>query len=347
MTTLKPAILTLLSAIAVITSCFTNATIKLSMPIDCIYGKNCFIQNYYDLGSDATRAYKDYKCGSATYKAHNGVDFRILDYVQLKKNVEVLAAADGTVKALRNNEPEFIFYHNKKIAELNSKECGNGVVITHADNYETQYCHLKKNSIVVKGNQKVKAGDLIGIVGMSGATEFPHLHLSLRKNNINIDPFSNQSLKSININYNCNNNTDSSLWDEKTKKILAYKPTAILNFHATDQQPKEDNARFGGCRSDSIDHQSDKIILWADIINIQKNDQVIFNIKDGQNQEVFNNTIVLNKRYAQYFIYSGKKLDNLKLKNTQYTANIFIIRNEKIVDSKKIIILKNSLPSES
>jgi len=59
---------------------------------------------------------------------------------------------------------------------VKGKECGNGVVITHGDGYETQLCHLKQASIIVQKGDQVKKGDILGFVGTSGASEFPHVH---------------------------------------------------------------------------------------------------------------------------------------------------------------------------
>ena len=66
---------------------------------------------------------------------------------------------------------------------------GNAVVITHADGFDTIYAHLRKGSVAVKKGDSVKRGQRIGSVGLSGLTEFPHLHFEVRFNRSVTDPF--------------------------------------------------------------------------------------------------------------------------------------------------------------
>ena len=51
---------------------------------------------------------------------------------------------------------------------------GNCVKINHGFNYETLYAH--KSKILVREGQKVKRGDVIGLVGSTGKSTAPHLH---------------------------------------------------------------------------------------------------------------------------------------------------------------------------
>ena len=63
---------------------------------------------------------------------------------------------------------------------------GNLVSLDHGFGMETQYGHLAK--ILVKNGQKVKRGDVIGLVGNTGLSTGPHLHYMIKSNNRAIDP---------------------------------------------------------------------------------------------------------------------------------------------------------------
>src|SRR5574340_591175 len=70
------------------------------MPLNCEYGKTCFIQNYVDHDPGPGRA--DYRCGRLSYDGHHGTDFRLRDEVDMERGVYVVAAAPGVVKAIRD-----------------------------------------------------------------------------------------------------------------------------------------------------------------------------------------------------------------------------------------------------
>ena len=88
---------------------------------------------------------------------HNGIDFR------LTRDKKIFAAHNGIVKIARFN-----------------KVAGNMIkIFSESGNYRTRYLHL--SNIMVQVNQKVKAGDLIGLGGDTGtACRGPHLHFDLR-----------------------------------------------------------------------------------------------------------------------------------------------------------------------
>ena len=63
---------------------------------------------------------------------------------------------------------------------------GNTIVIDHGLGVMSFYLHLSK--INVKVGDSVTRGQIIGLSGDSGYTMGPHLHLSIRINNVSIDP---------------------------------------------------------------------------------------------------------------------------------------------------------------
>ncbi len=57
---------------------------------------------------------------------------------------------------------------------------GNCIAIQHADSSISIYGHLKQNSSKVKKGDTVKAQQVIGQIGVSGSSFFPHLHFEIR-----------------------------------------------------------------------------------------------------------------------------------------------------------------------
>ncbi len=64
---------------------------------------------------------------------------------------------------------------------------GLSVVIDHGGAIHSMYFHLDK--ILVKEQQQVRRGELIGHVGSTGRSTGPHLHLGIRINGARVDPF--------------------------------------------------------------------------------------------------------------------------------------------------------------
>ncbi len=54
------------------------------------------------------------------------------------------------------------------------------MLIDHDGGWQTQYCHMKKGSIRVREGDAGAVGTPLGEVGLSGMTEFPHVHFTVR-----------------------------------------------------------------------------------------------------------------------------------------------------------------------
>ena len=185
-----------------------EAGLKLGKVLDCTFGEKCWIARYSDRARGKDKA--DYQCGRRTQNNHKGTDFAVANFGEMKRGVAVLAAADGTVLRTRNNMQDISVLETGQ-QSVKNKECGNAAIIEHVSGYTTQYCHMRQGSVSVKPGDQVKAGDKIGLLGLSGDTEYPHMHLNVRKDGKRIDPFDGQRL-----NTSCNSgNGSESLWKEQ------------------------------------------------------------------------------------------------------------------------------------
>jgi hypothetical protein len=194
--------------------------IVLDLPLACTVGETCAIQQYVD--HDPSAAARDYQCGTLSYDGHNGTDFRLPTLAVQRAGVDVLAAAPGVVLRLRSDMADVPIAERGAVA-LGNRLCGNGVVIAHAGGWETQYCHMAKDSVRVRPGRTVAAGDPLGRVGLSGATVFPHLHLTVRHQGQIIDPFAFAAAPG-----SCGGGTP--LWRPGLAASLSYRPRALLNW---------------------------------------------------------------------------------------------------------------------
>jgi hypothetical protein len=160
---------------------------RLGFPVECVLGDSCFIQNYVD--HDHGPAARDFVCGPMTYDGHKGTDIALSDGAAMARGVSVLAAVGGRVRNIRDGMAD-ISIRDPAAPNIRGRECGNGVVVAHDDGWETQYCHMRRGSIVVRPGQEVQGGERLGLIGLSGDTEFPHLHFQLTLRGGIVDPFS-------------------------------------------------------------------------------------------------------------------------------------------------------------
>jgi murein DD-endopeptidase MepM/ murein hydrolase activator NlpD len=160
--------------------------LRLVWPVDCALGRTCAIQNYVD--DDPGAAVLDYDCKHRTYAGHDGVDIRLTSMALERSGVNVLAAAPGRVLRVRDGVEDRSI-RDAPADAVAGRECGNGLVIAHGGGWETQYCHMRRGSLAVRPGDEVKAGAVLGKVGLSGNTEFPHLHITVRKDGKAVDPF--------------------------------------------------------------------------------------------------------------------------------------------------------------
>lgn len=97
-------------------------------------------------------------------RGHDGLD------IGLKKGDSIKVAFDGKVR----------------YATYNRGGYGNLIIVRHYNGLETYYAHLSK--ILVKPDQLVKAGELIGLGGSTGRSVSPHLHFEVRYRDKPLDP---------------------------------------------------------------------------------------------------------------------------------------------------------------
>lgn len=103
----------------------------------------------------------------------------ILNIIRAHKGVDYAAAKGTPVHSTGDGKVEFV---GKKSGY------GNVLMIRHGAQYETVYGHLSRFASGMREGAKVRQGQVVAYVGMTGLATAPHLHYEFRVNGIHQNP---------------------------------------------------------------------------------------------------------------------------------------------------------------
>jgi hypothetical protein len=271
---------------------------RFALPIACEPGTDCFVQNYVD--QDASEGYADFACGSLSYDGHDGTDIRLPNLVAMERGVAVLAAADGQVIRTRDGMAD-VSIKEAGAEAVEGREAGNGVIIDHGDGWETQYSHLKMGSVLVEPGQGVEAGDPIGLVGLSGDTEFPHLEFVIRHDGAEVDPFVGRAPGS-----GCGR-LGASLWTAEAEIALAYRAGGLLSAGFATEAPEPERAREGAYDGIAPLTSSEALVFWVDVFGTRAGDRETIRLIGPDGSVIAEATETHERNRAQWFRFIGKR----------------------------------------
>jgi len=295
------------------------APLALHFPVACKLGETCAIQNYRD--DDPGSAVKDYACGKRTYDGHDGTDIRLTSMALERRGVNVMAAAAGTVLRMRDGMEDVSI---RERAFKPGNDCGNGVIIDHGGGWETQYCHMARGSVVVRPGQKVAAGAVLGHVGLSGNTEFPHLHITVRQNGKAIDPFAYGQAAG-----QCRGGRQ--LWTA----AIPYKAGGVLvaGFSAGPVTMKD--AQDQGDRAGPRPGRATPLVAYVQAIGLEQGDVQKLTLKGPDGATLADNDVPpLDRAKAEYILFTGRKARAGGWPAGTYRAQYQVTRGGRVVISR-------------
>ncbi len=140
----------------------------------------------------------------------------LLGYSRMHKGVDFGASTGTAIMAAGDGVVEFKGW---------KKGYGNFVLIKHNNTYKTAYGHISKFGKISVGN-RVRQGQVIAYVGMTGAATGPHLHYEVRLNNAQVNPISKQF------------NMASGLTGKQMAAFKSGKQAAIKELASLNSKPK-------------------------------------------------------------------------------------------------------------
>lgn len=290
---------------------------ELSLPVDCVLGQDCYIEDYVD--ADPGTGHRDYTCGIKSRDDHRGIDFMLLSFDAMLTGVNVLAAADGTVAAIRDGMADASVTDESRDT-IKGRECGNALRIDHGDGWQTLYCHMKQDSLTVKQGDRVIAGDRLGQIGLSGLTNAPHLHLTVLQDGKFVDPFNPVDRGT------CGKAApDESLWQPP----LPYDPSGLFTAGFSTEVPEFEAVQTGAARvANAKSHQP--LVLYGHVFYAQTGDRLTISAQ-GPEGEIFNRVLTLEAPQVQLFRAFGRKAPDGGWPPGDYRGYVRLTRGDTVL----------------
>ncbi len=306
-------------------------------PVDCIPGDDCWVARYMDRGSQEKSL--DYRCGQRTQDKHNGTDIVLPSMAAMERGVAVRAAARGRVLALRDGMPDIVVSKERR-EKILKQGCGNIIILGHANGWRTRYCHLKKDSLLVKKGDLVKAGQSLALVGLSGLTEFPHLHFMVHRNDgakilRYVDPFDGGTFEDDRCSATPVNTT--GLWAE----AAPYQPSAVM-------PPVIDTARRTGKtmweqQPATLSTNSLVLIVQARGFHTVEGDEWRIRLMDPRGQIRVNKTITQKQSRQRVEAFAGLRTPANGFSEGRWSASVELVRagHSLGTETSSVLIVEN------
>ena len=292
----------------------------LSLPIDCAPGAGCYVQKYVD--RDPGPGFVDVGCGALGEDGHNGTDFALPSLAALRGGVAVRAAAPGEVLGTRDGMLD-ISVADPAAPGVEGRECGNGVRLDHGDGWTTQYCHLALGSLAVRPGDRVRGGQALGEVGLSGSSEYPHLHFTLRQGERIVDPFDAGEAR-------CAGEEPDPLWSEP----LAYVPTGLVAAGVLDRVPDYEEVQSGGLDGHP-GARAAPLVLWGYGFGGEPGDVMRF-VLDGPGGREIEQEAGIERRQIAYFRAQGRRAPDGGWTPGRYDGRVEILRGAEVLDERPL-----------
>lgn len=292
------------------------------MPVDCTLGEDCFLQQFVD--HDPGPGVQDFSCGLASYNGHKGTDIRI-SYKDMRAGVNVLAPASGRVRAVRDGMPDVVIEDPATVA---GRGCGNAVVVDHGGGWSSQLCHLQRGSVGVAPGDTLEAGQIVGRIGLSGNTQFPHLDMTLRKDDKIVDPFAPDLAGGT-----CGSGLGQPLWASNALVEEAQNPGRLIATGIADRAPTF-GAVLDGVFDDILPMKQAPIVFWAVVINGRVGDQLLISASMPNGLTVKADPKPLARNQAQLFRFSGKRPPQTGWPSGVYRWTAELVRKGRVIDRR-------------
>ncbi len=160
----------------------------------------------------------------------------------------------------------------------------------------------------------------MGLIGLSGKTEFPHLDFAVRLNGKVVDPFTGLAAPG-----GCEAK-GTALWRDDLLSAVAYLPSAVLAAGFADHQLLRTAAQHGLYPRKTIAASAAAVVFWVEVMGPQSGDQEEFRLVGPDGRILFEKVETLKKAQAVRYRFGGIKRKGTVLPAGRYVGEYRLMR---------------------
>jgi murein DD-endopeptidase MepM/ murein hydrolase activator NlpD len=300
-------------------------------PLDCIHGEDCWIVRHVD--RDPGPGVRDVGCGRLGGDGHRGTDIALADMSALARGVAVRAPAAGTVVGARDGMPD-VASDAATAPALDGRNCGNGVRLDHGDGWISQLCHLRRGSVAVRPGDRVAAGALLGRVGLSGETSFPHLHVGFERAGRLIDVMDGAVV---------GGGADCGGVDPLFANAPAYLALPLVGAGVAPTVPDDADLLRGWHRERRLPPIAPALVVWMQGYGTRAGDVLRFRLRGPDGTPVIDHRTSLERGHARGSYYAGARRPEGGWPSGRYAGTVTWRRDDVTV--RRGVTLEVTAPS--
>jgi hypothetical protein len=206
-------------------------------------------------------------------------------------------------------------------------------VIDHGDGWQTVYGHLRRGSVRVKPGDPVERGQTIGLVGLSGNTQFPHVHFMVQRVEAGQRPRSVDPFVGPDPVGKCGAEA-RPLWTQAAARTLAYRPASVLAAGFSDGLPEMAKAADGAYLT-ALPADPAAIVAWGLLQGVRLGDHVRARF-EGPGGMQAEDDYLADRNIAVSMRAAGKKRPPTGWPPGRYAAIVSVVRDGKEVASRRV-----------
>jgi hypothetical protein len=174
------------------------------------------------------------------------------------------------------------------------------------------------------------AGDVLGMVGESGETQFAHVHLSVRKDGKDIDPFIGEPA-TVSCHAGSTRLPDATLWKPEIRSQLEAPMTAVLEVGFADSEPTLEVLEDGHSNLMPPQRTTPLLRFYARLMHLHAGDRVRLraDFPGGTPMDLTGEPLPRDK--AVYVLHAARRRGSEPWPAGRYAGHVDVLRDGGVI----------------